>query len=193
MRLCVGIFVGGQARRFGGIVKGLLATADGRSIVARLIDVVREALPAAPIYLVGDARAYAGFGLPSLNDAPPGIGPLGGLRALLERAREDGLASAIALACDLPAIDAALVQRLAESAPRALSLAPKTEGGRWSALSARYATGTLPLVEALIAEREHSLQRLFAGLGERAIELPISRDELARLMDWDQPEDIGGA
>jgi molybdopterin-guanine dinucleotide biosynthesis protein A len=193
MRVSVGILVGGRARRFGGIAKGLLATADGRSIVARLIDASREALPDAPIHLVGDASAYTEFGLYALNDAPAGIGPLGGLRALLVRAGDEGSAAAIALACDLPAIDAALLRRLAQSDPGALALAPRTEGGLWSALSARYATGALPVIETLVSEGQHSLQRIFERLGERAVELATTRDELDRLVDWDRPEDMNGA
>jgi molybdopterin-guanine dinucleotide biosynthesis protein A len=190
VRVVVGIFVGGQARRLGGIAKGLLATPDGRSIAARMIDVISEAVPGALVYLVGNASAYAGLGLPALEDTPPGIGPLGGLVALLRRADQTNHEGALALSCDLPAIDAEFLRRLSNESPGALALAPKVDSERWSPLSARYLTGALPALEALIAAGEHSLQRVFERLGERAVEMVTTREELERLVDWDTPEDV---
>lgn len=190
MRLIVGIFVGGRARRFGGIAKGLLKTADGRPIIERTLDLARQALPGAPVFLVGDAGAYGELGLPQLNDIPAGIGPLGGLSALLRQAREADFDGALALACDMPALDAELLGRLAHESAGALALAPRPEGGPWSALSARYATGALPELERAIADGERAFQRLFARLGAGAAELPLTSAELERLIDWDRPEDV---
>ena len=187
----VGIFVGGRARRMGGVVKGLLPTADGRSVVERLLAEIREALPDAPIALVGAASSYDAFGLPSLADTPPGIGPLGGLRALLARTAELGLPHALALACDLPTISANLIRRLAEAEPTASAVAPRELGGPWYALSARYAVTALPVLDAQVAADERALQRLFARLGPSASELPLTAAELALLADWDRPEDLG--
>jgi molybdopterin-guanine dinucleotide biosynthesis protein A len=175
----------------GGVVKGLLPTADGRSVVERLLAETRAALPEAPIALVGAASSYDAFGLPSLSDTPPGIGPLGGLRALLARTAELGLSHALALACDLPAISANLIRRLAEAEPAASAVAPREPGGPWYALSARYALTALPVLDAQIAADERALQRLFARLGPSAFELPLTAAELSLLADWDRPEDLG--
>ena len=113
--LLVGVFVGGSARRMGGIAKGLLPTADGRSVVGRLLDVTREALPGASIVLVGSSASYDALAVPSLADTPSGVGPLGGLRALLAHAEALGFSHALALACDMPLISASLLQRLGRS------------------------------------------------------------------------------
>jgi molybdopterin-guanine dinucleotide biosynthesis protein A len=188
----VGIFVGGRARRMGGVAKGLLPTADGRSVVERLLAEIREALPGAPIALVGAASSYDAFELPTLADTPPGIGPLGGLRALLARTAELGLPHALALACDLPTISANLIRRLADAEPAASAVAPREPGGPWYALSARYAVTVLPVLDAQIADGQRALQRLFAQLGPSASELALTAPELALLADWDRPEDLGG-
>ncbi|MET0413737.1 MAG: NTP transferase domain-containing protein, partial [Polyangiaceae bacterium] len=84
-----GILVGGQSRRMGGTPKGNL-DAGGQSIIARTIELCRALVPASAVervLLVGDGSAYD-VAVPRLADAPAGVGPLGGLCALLARALE---------------------------------------------------------------------------------------------------------
>jgi molybdopterin-guanine dinucleotide biosynthesis protein A len=181
-----GIFVGGAGTRMGGRAKGLLATRDGATIVDRW----RAILTAAgveTIVLVGAHDAYAHLGLETIHDAPAGIGPLGGLVALLRRAGEK---TAIAVACDMPSVSTALMARLLQ-APDAPVVAPR-RNGRWEPLFARYdARAVRPLAEAQAAAQDHSLQRLLERAG--AVELPISAAEADELHDWDTPEDAGAA
>ena len=194
--LVVGIFVGGQGRRMGGVPKGLLIH-EGRPLVERLAGACRAA--AAPtelahLYLVGAASAYAATGLPNLSDDPPGLGPIGGLRALLLRARDAG-ADAVAIAVDLPYLGAALVRRLYSEQPGAALLAPR-EGGRWQPLMARYRPEVvLPAVDAALAADRRSLQSVFEILEARAAggvvsALPLKPDEQLELRDWDRPSDM---
>ena len=82
--MIAGVFVGGASSRMGGRPKGLLATKDGTSIVARTIALARAV--ASDVVLVGRADAYAALGLAAIADAPGGEGPIAGLVALLERA-----------------------------------------------------------------------------------------------------------
>jgi molybdopterin-guanine dinucleotide biosynthesis protein A len=124
----------------------------------------------------------------ALDDAPAGIGPLGGLRALLLDARASGHAHALALSCDLPYLEAPLIVRLATEAPAASFLAPR-EGELWQTLVARYAVAALPAVDAAIAAGDRALQRVVARLGERAVELLVNESERAELRDWDEPGD----
>jgi len=185
----IGLFVGGKARRFGGIAKGWLQTPEGTSIVERTIALSRQALPDAPLVLVGDASAYEKLGLEAIADAPPGIGPLGGLSALLTESERRGSRTALALACDMPFLSAELIRRLCEHAPEAPVLAPRPPGQPWYALTARYAVGVLPVFRAMIAEGEHKLQRLFERVPGAAV-LPLSEAELGALVDWDTPADV---
>ena len=184
----IGLFVGGQGKRLGGVAKGNL-TLDGQKLIERLVGVATAALPDSSLVLVGQAEPYAGLGLPVLADDPPGIGPLGGLRALLRHAEQAGASGALGLACDLPHLGVTLVQRLATEAPSADFLAPR-DGELWHTLVARYGTGALGAVEATIAAGERALQRVVARLGERAVELRVDATERAELRDWDTPEDI---
>ena len=186
--LCVGIFVGGRGLRLGGVAKGNLTLPSGEKLVERLLASCAETLPDAPVVLVGAAEAYAALGLPALADAPAGVGPLGGLRALLLHARTLGCAHALALSCDLPYLGAGLLARLAAEAPEADFLAPR-EGELWQTLVARYGVASLPELEATLAAGDRALQRFVARLGARAVELPVEAGERAELRDWDTPAD----
>lgn len=108
----------------GGRPKGLLRTPDG----VTLVDCLRAVLVAvgAEVVLVGASEAYASMGLPTVADDPPGVGPLGGLAGLLGRA---GGRPTLALACDMPYVSRALIERLLRAEPAAI-VAPVREG-RW--------------------------------------------------------------
>ena len=187
--LVVGLFVGGRGSRFGGIAKGNLRHPSGVRLVDHLVGVARSALPAAPVVLVGERAEHADLALPTLRDEPVHIGPLGGLRALVGFARKSNCCGAIALACDMPFVTEDLVRRLAVECPEALALAPRI-GDRWEPLAARYSIEALPAIDAAVEASEHSLQRLFARLGERARALAVGSAELGSLRDWDCPHDL---
>lgn len=183
----VGIFVGGRGSRMGGVAKGLLAAPGAtETLVARLERVAREALGEPQVVLVGRAEAYAALGLPSLEDQPPGVGPIGGLGALLGVATERGAPFALALACDLPFVSAALLRRLGTFEPRARAVAPR-QGALWQPLCARYAPApALEATRGLIAGGARSLQAVLSELG--AVELPLEASD--ELRDWDEPGDL---
>ncbi len=173
--LIAGIFIGGASSRMGGFPKGQLRSPDGATLIER----TRDLLAAAGVdsVTVGGERA-------TLADEPPGVGPLGGLLALLRRA---GDGHAIAVACDMPFITGALVARLV-SAPPAAAVAPR-RGGRWEPLFARFdAPVALPIARSHLARGGRSLQGLMDALG--AVALSLSADEETLLDDWDTPEDV---
>jgi molybdopterin-guanine dinucleotide biosynthesis protein A len=193
----VGIFVGGQGRRMGGVAKGWLRY-EGRPLVERLLDACRAAAPTeepAALYLIGNVGAYAQTRVPALPDDPPGVGPMGGLRALLLEASRIGR-DAIALAVDLPYVDAALIRRLYGEERDAVALAPREEN-RWQPLFARYRPAALlSVIDAALADGQTSLQTLFdrlTKLGARTAELVLSEDEQRALRDWDRPSDMDGS
>lgn len=190
--LVVGIFVGGRGRRMGGVAKGLLPAPDtGEPLAARLRAVAGECFPAARCVLVGAAEAYAALGMEALADSPPGVGPIGGLRSLLECAASES-ALAIAVACDLPRVGAASLRQLGNAGRGPAVVAPRVDG-IWQPLFARYEPAlVLPALSASIAAREHALQRVLARLGDAVVELPLSDRERADLGDWDEPSDLGG-
>ncbi len=172
----------------GGAPKGLLAApGGGETLVARLLGIARKALPDAPVVLVGNAEAYSDLGLPVLADSPPGIGPIGGLSALLAEAEARGTMQAFAVACDLPFVSAELFQRLAGESPGAPAAAFRV-GGIWQPLFARYEPrAALAATRAAIAAGDRSLWRVLSRLDVAELEL----DDAHRgdLRDWDTPQD----
>jgi molybdopterin-guanine dinucleotide biosynthesis protein A len=193
-----GIFVGGESRRMGGRPKGLLVVPPrddaakslareeppigeiGETIVARWKRMF-DALGIASV-LVGRREAYATLGIACIDDDPPGIGPLGGLLALLKHAR-GGIA--IAVACDMPFVSDKLLEKLVGYPSHAAAVAP-TRGAMWDPLFARY-MGPRPLEVATTYARGggRSLHGVLDRLGAEA--LPLSDTELEELRDWDDP------
>jgi molybdenum cofactor guanylyltransferase len=191
-KVLVGIFVGGASSRMGR-AKGLLPAPDGAAtLVERLARVARDAAPGADVVLVGAADAYAALGFETIADAPANVGPLGGLIALSERALEGQCDAALALACDLPFVDPALVEKVLRHAPDAAAVAPHVDG-MWQPLCARYAPGAaLAAARDALNAGERALWRVLARLGERAREVPLTSAEQLLLVDWDAPADLRG-
>ena len=194
--MLAGIFVGGAATRMGGVAKGLLIAPDGEPIVVRTLRLLRDLR--LTCVLVGNHAAYAEigvqFGVPMLTDQPPGIGPLGGLIALLDAAAlratadaQQGTQSVLAVGGDMPYITGEMMARLL-SAPTAAAVAPHVDN-RWQPLFGRYAVqDTLPLARQRAANRQFALHGLLDALAAR--DLVLSADEIERLRDWDAPSDI---
>lgn len=185
-QVLVGIFVGGASRRMGGAPKGLLPI-DGEPLVARAIRIAREL--GYDVVLVGRAGAYAEVarGCVALDDAPAGVGPLGGLGALLAHA---GDAPAIAIACDMPYLRTEPLRALASSPSRAAVVAARrAPDAPWEPLFARYdAKRVRPVLAEALRAGERSFQRLFSRLDVE--ELPLDADARDVLVDWDAPEDV---
>jgi len=183
----LGIFVGGKSRRMGGSPKGLLLAPDGlQTLLARTVQLA-SALGLRAV-LVGDAQPYDRL-LPTLArvaDAPPGIGPLGGLRGLLQTVQAGPV---LAVACDMPYLSEVLLGRLLREQPATSVLAARGSSGLWEPLCARYRSEhVLPLLDVAIDAGVRSFQALFRTL--QVGELALSASELAQLRDWDAPADL---
>jgi molybdopterin-guanine dinucleotide biosynthesis protein A len=190
-RFLVGVLIGGQVLRMGGVPKGLLPAPDtNEPLVTRLARISGDALPTSEFVLVGDASPYAHLGFQSIPDEPPGIGPIGALIALLSRALRTNM-DVIALATDLPFVTSSLIERLALHAPTAVAIAPRVDG-LWQPLFARYRSEpSLVAAKRVVATRRYALHRVLAELGADASELPLTVDEQLLLRDWDTPTDVG--
>ena len=179
-----GLFVGGRGVRLGGVAKGNLDAPDGGTLVDRSLRLL-EGL-GIPVVLVGRHEEYADQGRTILEDEPPGIGPLGGLIALLRHA---GDTRVLALACDMPFVSTRLLQELVAFDPGAPIVAPRRDG-KWEPLCAVYSAPAVLLVAvARAALGARSLQGLLDELG--ATELPLDASRYGELADWDTPEDLG--
>lgn len=186
-----------------GSPKGLLPDANGVPLLARWIGLA-DAVGLVPC-VVGDAAPYAallaelerkrGAPITRIVDSPAGVGPLGGLRAVLAHA---GDATVVVVACDMPAVRVEDLTAL-RSAPVGRSSAPdpaavvsqRIDGeGRatWEPFFARYeARASLAVVDALLATGERALFRVAEAL--RAV--PWHPDPRC-FVDWDVPDDLPG-
>lgn len=159
----------------GGVAKGLLGAPDGGTLIERWMRLFR-AVGIEPI-LVGRHEAYASLEIEQLPDAVTGVGPLGGLIALVERG------PAIAVACDMPFVSRELLQRLATFPSERPIVAPK-RGDRWEPLFARYDARVLETARAHAASGRHSMQALLDAFEVEI--LSLTDEESAQLEDWDR-------
>ena len=190
----LGIFVGGRSLRMGGRAKGLLIAPDtGETLIERTARLGRN-LGLQPM-LVGRADDYRDLlpDVPRLVDAPAGIGPLGGLNALLQHAAQHGDGLVITVACDMPNLDAAVLTRLRDW-PRkgAVVAARRAPDAPFEAFLARYRLpGAAPRVADAIRRGVRSFQGLFADMEAETF---LLAGDLARAAeDWDRPEDMAAA
>lgn len=202
-----GVLVGGGGTRMAGaagvsavgVAKGLLEDETGMPIILRtraLLDSL-----AVPFVLLGrhpeHAARYDALNLIALADEPPGIGPIGGLLALLRYATRvnpvspfAGVGNVLLLGCDMPYLNETLLQRLID-APPATALAPYIDG-RWQPMFARFAAAAaLPCVARRVLAGVTGLQGLLDEL--QAMRLTLSSGDRQALRDWDCPEDVSGS
>jgi len=191
-QLTIGLFVGGAGKRMGGVAKGLLSVRDGsETLIARLQRICVLAAPAASLYLVGQSADYAALGLRTLCDDPPQVGPIGGLRSLLLRARDEGSTTALALACDLPFLDEKVLSLLLE--PRHAAARVPVADGRFQPLAAAYTPqATLEAVDRTLALGKHALMSVLDQLGSALERIELDAAQAQALRDWDTPEDVRG-
>lgn len=184
----MGIFVGGRGLRMGGAAKGLLVAEDGAPLLTRL-RAACETL-ALPVVIVGPAASRAPYaaladGLAGVDDDPRAEGPLAGLLALLTWAEASATRRVIALACDMPYVDAAALAELV-AAPEAPAVAARRDG-HWEPFFARYDVArVLPAALEAAAARRLGLQRLLDDVGATPLALAKPR----ALEDWDTPADL---
>ncbi len=176
----VGILVGGRSSRMGR-AKALLEVGQ-ETLLSRTVRVVRQAT-LEPV-LLGECADYDDHvpEVPRWPDEPAGMGPMGGLAALLRRG-----GTSILVGCDMPALNATDLIRLAAH-PNAPLVAPHRDVSPhqgWQPLFARYDETALETVRDALAARRLSLRALFDRL-------PCERFEMAaaHLVDWDTPEDV---
>ncbi len=186
--LLVGIFVGGHSTRMGQ-PKGMMPApgTGGLSLVERLRDELSTATGGAPVVLVGAHSAYAELAWPTLPDAAPEKGPLGGLVSLLQAGSDRGASAVLAVACDLPYLKSGLINRIVQADPD-YDVTCARQDGRFQPLMARYSVSLLESFQQALDEERLALQPLVRAAHHLALDL--SAEELEQLRDWDTPEDV---
>lgn len=111
--------------------------------------------------------AHASFTWPLFPDRFPETGPLGGLATALHHATTSHL---LLLACDMPNLEPALLQYLADQAhlPH-LAIVPDSKEGL-QPLCAVYSKSALPLAEASIEQGQLSMRDFIRGINTRVVQ-----------------------
>ena len=113
------VFAGGESRRMGQD-KALLpwpTEAGGSQSLMERAAVLLEGMCGRVEIARGPRGAAAVPGRPVIHDVAEGAGPLAGLVAALERARELEAAGVVALACDMPLVQSGELSSLLDAQP----------------------------------------------------------------------------
>jgi len=110
------VLAGGLATRMGGSDKGLLPLGQ-QTILDEVLERLHPQVDEAVLNVNGDAKRFASFGLPCIADSLTGyLGPLAGVLAALEYAREHQFHWVASVAADTPFFPTDFVTRAMEKA-----------------------------------------------------------------------------
>lgn len=167
------VIAGGDARRLGGVPKGLLEV-HGRRILDRIVDACLAAFGQAPFLVANSPAAHTWIpGLTVVPDREPGLGPLGGIDTAIRTAS----GPVVCLAWDLPFLNPGLLRTLAAPLDQYDAVIPESSPGRLEPLCAGYGPGALPAIEAALARGD----RRVAGWLDQARVCRILPETLATL------------
>jgi len=156
------ILAGGQARRYGGRDKsGLLI--GGVSIFDRQVKQLSQITDDILVVVAQPGRGKRGARL--VCDRVANAGPLGGLDAALEFARDDEV---VVVACDMPFVTAPLIRYLISVAPGFDAVVPRTGAGIHP-LCAVYMRTCKPSIGRRLAVRQLSMTSLLDDLRVRVV------------------------
>jgi molybdopterin-guanine dinucleotide biosynthesis protein A len=158
-----------------GVAKATLLV-DGEPLVARASRCLR--LVCAPVVEVGPGYSD----LPTVDEDPPGRGPLAALVAGADAV--GGEQGVLLLACDLPFVSEALLDRIVHW-PGAGSVVPLDAEGFVQPVCTRYSAAAISEARRRLAEGERSLRAVLDGPDVTRLSDVDGRE----LVDVDTPDD----
>ncbi len=125
------ILAGGLATRMGGGDKGLRRLA-GRPLLSHILERMQGQTAAVVLNANGDSARFDDFGLPVIADTVAGnAGPLAGIAAGMQWARDHGFAWALTVPSDAPFLPPDLLRRLWEAREMAGTPLACASSGGW--------------------------------------------------------------
>ena len=165
--LAVAILAGGRARRLGGVNKATLRIGT-LEIIDRQLPVLRAF--AADVFVVGrDDPAWSSRGLDVVADELPDAGPLGGIYTAI---RHSPAERTLVVACDMPFLSRAFLERLAAVGGADLVI-PRSARG-YEPLCAIYSRACENEIRGRLARGEYEASKLPAGI--RVAEVGVDDD-----------------
>ncbi|MBD1553236.1 molybdenum cofactor guanylyltransferase MobA [Pseudomonas typographi] len=172
------LLAGGQGQRVGGQDKGLLQW-HGQPLISYLYQQVRPLTDDLIISCNRNESAYSRYADRLVGDAEEGFpGPMAGLLAGLAAARHPWL---LVLPCDVPGVDAALLQALLGAAQRTGGSAMVRQGGQWEPLLCVMPTRLRGAFEHAWQAGERSPRRVLLAQPVAAVDCAAGDPRLANL------------
>ena len=163
MSISAAVMAGGKSRRMGRD-KAWLDVGDGRPIVQRVIDVLREV--AHDVFVVANDERYRTLGLRVVPDRFPEGGVLGGIATGIGAAAHDRV---LVAACDMPFLTADVFRLLIERSSEADAVVPRI-GGEYETLHALYTKACLAPIERALASGKMRVISFFADVRVRSLD-----------------------
>ncbi len=186
------ILCGGKERRFGS--NKAMARVGGVTVMERILTVV-EPISSRVIVVTSPEKANIAVGGRAVvvTDAYPGKGPLGGIYTGLANVETD---LAIAVACDMPFLNAALLTHMVELAEGFDAVIPRLAGTMLEPLHAVYARSCLAPMKERVEAGQLSIAPLLRQLRVRYLErdeyLPLD-PRMISFFNINYPEDLNRA
>lgn len=180
------VLAGGRSSRLG-TDKAFLPWA-GRRLLDRQLDLLRTLGPTSLLISGRTGIDYAIAGASVVFDAVAGLGPIGGLAAVLEAVATPHV---VVVAVDLPAMTPEFLRQLLHQRAEGTGVVPRSAAS-WEPLAAVYPREILPLVRLHIERRELALHRLIdAGIAAGLlIEARIAGQFLGVFRNVNTPKDL---
>jgi molybdopterin-guanine dinucleotide biosynthesis protein A len=183
------VMAGGKSRRMGRD-KAWLDVGDGRPIVQRVIDVMREV--ADEVFIVANDDRYAALGLRVVPDRFPDGGVLGGIATGVGAATHDRV---LVVACDMPFLRAEVFRAMIEHADGVDAVVARI-GGEHQTLHALYTKACLAPIERALAAGKMRVISFFDDVRLRSLEeddLRAVDPELRSFTNVNTPEELAAA
>ncbi len=181
------ILAGGNARRMGGIPKGMLRAGGSLSLIERLsVHMVRAGVEEIAIS-ANDERPYARLGCTILADGRAGTGPLAGIEAALTHFA-DRYDAILCVPCDLPALSSREMSILRASleASGGPVVFAETEGPMSHPLCAAVRTNARESISTALDEGAAGVAALWQRLGGSAVRF----DDPYPFVNLNSPRDV---
>jgi len=149
------VLAGGKSSRMG--TDKALLDIGGRSAAARALDMLAPLTDATLVVASADNRERLGA-VRCVTDKAPGMGPLMGLATGLESSHTE---INLAVACDIPEIQADLVYRMLAEIDGKDIVVPSFTEGRYEPLLALYRRSLAPAAAGLLAQQKRRVAALF--------------------------------
>ena len=169
--------MGGQNRRMGGNIKGLLKINEV-TFLERIINTLEDF---STIYLSvnkkfssEEIKKYEEMGLSVIVDIYDDIGPVGGICSSLKNCKEDYL---FITACDMPFINKNLISELQSNMKQNIDTVLFSKNKLLYPLGAIYSKNMIPYMEKLISNEEYKLLKLIRN--SNFVELPLENTDLS--------------